>query len=355
MNESLPPGDWGLVKCHAWVVGGDPPLGDSGGGKSCDEIGWMSSDDAKMGWMGGRTPIHYATLKGNGMKKLNLDAIRLDGDTQPRISLDSQRVFEYSEQMKEGDEFPAIVVFFDGSDHWLSDGFHRWHATKMAGLVSIDAEVRQGTREEAQIYAMKANTRRGLSMSHEDNRRNIIRMLTHTITSSWTLGEIARHLDVSKMTVSRVKATLKAQAKDAPEDPVKSYQRKNGKQVTIDTTNNKTKKAKDVEPPPAPEQVESEPASESDQKIAELIDTINELNAENQRLKDAIATAQWDASEIEKIDVQDTLADLREQIKVLEIDNAALRDSRDMFQNRNAELMKSVKALQSKLKKLETA
>ncbi len=62
---------------------------------------------------------------------------------------------------------------------------------------------------------------------------------------------------------------------------------------------------------------------------------------------------QWDASEIEKIDVQDTLAELREQIRVLEIDNHALRDSRDMFQNRNADLMKTVKALQSKLKKLE--
>ena len=50
---------------------------------------------------------------------------------------------------------------------------------------------------------------------------------------------------------------------------------------------------------------------------------------------------------------RNNIAQLREQIRVLEIDNHALRDSRDMFQNRNAELMKTVKSLQARLKKLE--
>jgi hypothetical protein len=77
------------------------------------------------------------------------------------------------------------------------------------------------------------------------------------------------------------------------------------------------------------------------------------LSAENQRLKDAIAVGQWDATDIEKIDAQETINELREQIRLLEIDNRALRDSRDMFQNRNAELMQLVKSLQSKLKKLD--
>ena len=51
--------------------------------------------------------------------------------------------------------------------------------------------------------------------------------------------------------------------------------------------------------------------------------------------------------------MQDTINELREQVRVLEIDNAALRDSRDMFQARNAELMSTVKVLQAKIKKLE--
>jgi len=37
-----------------------------------------------------------------------------------------------------------------------------------------------------------------------------------------------------------------------------------------------------------------------------------------------------------------------------EIDNKALRESRDMYQNRNAELTKTIKSLTNKLKKLES-
>lgn len=278
------------------------------------------------------------------MKKLNLEAIRLDGETQARVALDSTQVSEYAEAMRDGDKFPPIVVFHDGSDYWLADGFHRYHATKQIGHASIEAEVKVGTVQEAQIYAFGANAKRGLSTNHEDNRSIIIRMLNHPISSGWTNAEIARHVGVSKMTVGRVKASLEPKATKAPADTKKTYTRKDGQTVTVDTAKMASKKAKPEEPPEE---------DERDHKIAELIDTVNELNAENQRLKDAIAVGQWDASDIEKIDVQDTLNELREQIRILEIDNHALRDSRDMFQNRNAELMKSVKALQSKLKKLE--
>lgn len=285
------------------------------------------------------------------MKRLNLGVIRLDGETQARVALDSQQVAEYAEAMRDGDKFPPIVVFNDGSDYWLADGFHRYHATKQLGNASIEAEVKTGTREEAQIYSFGANAKRGLSTNHEDNRNIIARMLEHSISSTWTLGEIARHVGVSSMTVSRVKASLQPKA---AEDSKKTYQRKDGKSVTIDTAKTKTKQAEKPRQEEEPAAQEPE-VDERDHRIAELTDTVTELNAENQRLKDVISTAQWDASDIEKIDVQDTLNDLRDQIRVLEIDNAALRDSRDMFQNRNAELMKSVKSLQSKLKKLETA
>ena len=81
------------------------------------------------------------------------------------------------------------------------------------------------------------------------------------------------------------------------------------------------------------------------------MDAVHQLSEENQQLKDVIAVGQWDATDIEKIDIQETVDSLREQIRVLEIDNAALRDSRDMFQARNAELMDLVKSLQAKLKK----
>jgi prefoldin subunit 5 len=92
---------------------------------------------------------------------------------------------------------------------------------------------------------------------------------------------------------------------------------------------------------------------ELNEKIDELSQTINMLADENTVMRDKIAIGQWDASEIEKIDAEQTIKDLREQIRILEADNKAMRQSRDMFQNRNSELMKTVKSLQNKLKKLD--
>jgi DNA repair exonuclease SbcCD ATPase subunit len=99
--------------------------------------------------------------------------------------------------------------------------------------------------------------------------------------------------------------------------------------------------------------VKQEVVLELNEKIDELSQTINMLADENTLMRDKIAIGQWDASEIEKIDAEETIKDLREQLRVLDLDNKALRQSRDMFQNRNSELMKTVKSLQSKLKKLD--
>lgn len=76
------------------------------------------------------------------------------------------------------------------------------------------------------------------------------------------------------------------------------------------------------------------------EKMCELFDTITGLFEENTVLKDKIVIGQWDVSEIEKLDVQKTIETLREQIRISEIDNQALRESRDMYQARNIELIK---------------
>ena len=71
------------------------------------------------------------------IKQLQLKKIRLDGETQPRASLNEDVASECAEAMTAGVEFPPIVVYHDGSDYWLADGLHRYRAAqhaKMAGL-----------------------------------------------------------------------------------------------------------------------------------------------------------------------------------------------------------------------------
>jgi predicted RNase H-like nuclease (RuvC/YqgF family) len=137
-------------------------------------------------------------------------------------------------------------------------------------------------------------------------------MLTNKTWGGWTDAAIARHVGITGMTVGRIRKGL-----------------------------NKTDKPK-KERVSKKEIYRPEPVQE-DSRVEELSETVDQLAQENERLKDKIAVGQWDATEIEKIDVQELIASLREQIRVLEIDNKALRESRDMYQARNAELMKAVK------------
>jgi hypothetical protein len=278
------------------------------------------------------------------MKTLNLLNICIDGGTQARVKLNQEVVSQYAEKMREGEIFPPVTVFFDGSTYWLADGFHRYFGAKSNGKTSLDADVQNGTLDDAILFAFSANGRRGLTMTDEDNRNIIYAMLRHPEWKKWTNAEIAKHVGVSKMTVGRVKSTM--EIKD--EDVKKKYKDKDGIEREMSTQNIGKKTTK---PDVTTAKVEQSVVLELNEKIDELSDTINVLADENTLLRDKIAIGQWDATEIEKIDAQDTISSLREQIRILEADNKALRQSRDMFQNRNAELMRTVKSLQIKLKK----
>lgn len=273
------------------------------------------------------------------MSQLNLSSIRIDGDTQVRLSLDQLVVDQYAEHMLDGDKFPPVIVFHDGSDHWLADGFHRYFATKANAQENIEAELKTGTLQDAQLFAYSANSRRGLSMTDEDNRSIISKMLNNSVWGRWSNAEIARHVGVSKMTVGRVKNAMPADEKNTK----KVYTNRYGKESTIETKNLGRKK---VEAKPEVEEQNTD-------QLSELTETISSLSTENQALKDKVSIGQWDASDIEKLDIQDVVLELRENIRVLEIDNKALRESRDMYQNRNAEMIRTINGLKAQIKKLD--
>jgi hypothetical protein len=77
-------------------------------------------------------------------------------------------------------------------------------------------------------------------------------------------------------------------------------------------------------------------------RILELSDVIDMLNEENTRYKDIIASQQWNATEFEKDYILNEVTQLRKDIAVLEKSEEGAIASRDMFQNRNAELLKQL-------------
>ena len=102
---------------------------------------------------------------------LKIDAIRTDGGTQPRALIDFDAVSDYMDAMTDGVKFPPVVVFYDGTEYWLADGFHRVKAAHGADFNEIACVVHQGTREDAQWYSFSANKANGLRRTNEDIRR----------------------------------------------------------------------------------------------------------------------------------------------------------------------------------------
>ncbi len=148
--------------------------------------------------------------------------IRTDGGTQSRDSLDAATVEEYASAMTNGAAFPAVVVFYDGQAYWLADGFHRVAAAKQAGMAQIDADVRQGSRRDAILLSVGANSSHGLRRTNADKRRAVMTLLSDAEWGKWPQAKIAETCGVSQQLVSKV----------ASEHPDLSYH--NGKMRTVE-------------------------------------------------------------------------------------------------------------------------
>jgi hypothetical protein len=271
--------------------------------------------------------------------KIQLKSVRLDGGTQPRQFINEDVVNDYSELLLDDVQFPPIVVFNDGANYWLVDGFHRFHANKKAGFLDIEAEVHNGTRRDAVLWSVGANSVHGLRRTNEDKRKAVLTLLNDLEWSEWSDSEIARHCHVSHVYVGRVKKTI------GLEQAEKKYTTKHGTVATMKTDNMKKPSEPVVMKP------EEMPAPENDE-LAELAAAHTELAEENARLLDKLAVQNMAGTEEEKQAAANTLEELRAQIKTLEAENSALKNSRDTLQAKNAELIKQVNYWRKKAEKV---
>jgi len=166
---------------------------------------------------------------GGSTNKLELKTIRVDGDTQTRDVLNPEVISDYADRMRAGDTFPPVVVFYDGADRWLSDGFHRVEAAKLAGLKTIAADVRQGGKREAILHGIGANAHHGLRRSNADKRRAALALLNDPEWSQWSDREIARQCGVSNTFVSSLRSVT------VNVDSEKRYRTKHGTEAVMST------------------------------------------------------------------------------------------------------------------------
>ena len=110
---------------------------------------------------------------------LALDTIAVAAGTQVRSAINEDVVADYAERLAEGVTFPPVVVFRDGSQSYLADGFHRVLASRREGREVIKAEVRPGTKTDALWYALGANRANGLRLTLAD-KQHAIRLALET-------------------------------------------------------------------------------------------------------------------------------------------------------------------------------
>jgi len=272
------------------------------------------------------------------IKVLNLGAIVLDPKLQSRTETNEQTIEDYSDAIKLGDEFPPLLVYFDGTHYWLVDGYHRYHAHKKAGKAGVTCDVVNGTFTDAVLKAASVNSTHGMRRTYADKRKAVMTLLEDFEWKDWSNAEIARHCCVSP--------TFVANLRDSGGPDEVKYKTATGKVMTKAKA---TGKAKEPEEPELKEPAKQEqPKSEEFDPRDELIE---HLTKENEELTMNLALAHMGGTEEQQAEAREVMNALRETVRVLEIELAAVKQSRDTFQSENQQLKAQVTMQQRQLKK----
>jgi ElaB/YqjD/DUF883 family membrane-anchored ribosome-binding protein len=257
--------------------------------------------------------------------KLKLTVVKLDSGLQARAVLSETVVQEYTEVIREGGKMPPVIVFHDGTEYHLADGWHRYFAHKSAGFLDIEAEVIEGTRRDAILYSVSANDKHGLRRSNVDKRKAVMVLLEDFEWNEWSDTKIATQCGVSAMFVGKLRKET-----TGDEAPAQRIVKRGDKEFIMNTEKIGSKKE------------EAEPEYEEQDKLEEMATEFKAIADENEELRTKLAVKAMDATEEEKQEAKGIIDELRDTIKSLEAQVKGLTSSRDAYQSKNAELIKQV-------------
>ena len=231
---------------------------------------------------------------------LNLSDIRTDGGTQARAGIDQAVVAEYAVAIGEGADFPPLVVFSDGEELWLVDGFHRLAAYRAAGVEEVDCLLKHGTQRDAVLWSVGANSTHGLRRSNQDKRNAVNKLLGDAEWVQWRDREIAKRCGVDSKTVAGCRMSLRNSAvtdphqDDAVEGETRTYIDKHGNTGQMHVAAIGAKPL----PLPAISASEQEHRAEMDEMRAEYLESlpaeVKSLTAEKELLQAQLEAAQAD-------------------------------------------------------------
>lgn len=262
------------------------------------------------------------------LKKLKLDQIRIDGGTQIRAAIDESTVGDYAEAYMAAGDLPPMVVFFDGSSHWLADGFHRFHASRRVGFIDAECEVRTGTLREALLYAVGANAEHGLRRSIADKRRAVEMLLLDQEWGKWSDREIARRCSVAHSFVGSMRDGASLDSESSEKSRV--FKTKHGTESTMATAGiNKGRKAE--KPKPAAKKAAEPAAQPEDDDRPSTGELLEDLQRDVERLtreNKALTAADGKAELAKQVGIKEHL---QRQVNDEMSKNAKLAEQRDFY------------------------
>lgn len=294
--------------------------------------------------------------------KVPISAIRRDGGTQARMTMDRSAIQEYAEKMKSGSEFPPVRLFIEGDDYWLGDGFHRVEAAILAGLKEIEADAELGGLRAARFYATGANGNHGVRRTQEDKRMAVNMLLQDSEWSAMSDRQIASHCDVSQPFVSALRSKLAT-----PEITPKSDN------VITEQTSKKTVKQpvehvvdaveETADPTPETIPVVESPKPKPEPKAQPSGDPreVERLKAENEELKERLEETASILSETKEeldaarraLDAEDLLAQFDKEIKRAQAQAHVVQTRNNGLMNENADLKCRLRSALKKIERLE--
>ena len=263
------------------------------------------------------------------LKTVKISDVRIDGDTQSRDEMDASWIQDIVNNLKHDIVYDPIEARFDGTDYWLSDGFHRYFAYKQLNVKEIEVSYLEGTQFDAQVDSYSANAKHGRIRTRADKEKAVRSALKNPLTKDKSNYEIAKICQVSQPFVAGIK-NPDAKKKQA-EDKIKHVQKK---AKELEDTTNLISTEKTTSPKSEPDPYAGQNPDEEELKATELA-----IQADQEMM-------------YKLLESDDALTTAHDEIKRLNHLNAQLEIRIHGLMNEKNEAIKMVKDLQRQVEKL---
>jgi hypothetical protein len=297
----------------------------------------------------------------NEIKLMMCAALRIDGGTQSRMSIDETVVADYRDTLLDDVELPPVIVFRDEEGiNWLADGFHRLLAHQQAGIDTIRADVRAGSRRDAVLFSCGANSDHGLRRTIADKRRAVETLLNDAEWAAWSDRQIAKRCGVSHTMVASTRILTGNSASDN-EPPIRKFVDKHGIETTMNTTAINVNRADEKPESPPKASAEIPPAKAATEPHVQIegcshveYDEIEELRERYSELASMLKEAMGELNILHRVTQEnDQVTAALAEVKRVEAHNQVLEDRLRGVINELAAAQAAARRWQLKAQKLE--